>query len=107
MAETGTNQAAETKALSFVRSWLSEADGTVSNTRICVALVIVFALGWVTALVIKIHAPVTMREFSDTLVPLGMFVTGITGTLYAVNKAADVFNNRADHASPSGQQQER
>jgi hypothetical protein len=107
MVETSTSQAAEIKALSFVRSWLSEADGTVSNTRICVALVIVFALGWVTALVIKIHAPVTVRELTDALVPLGMFVTGITGTLYAVNKAAEVINHRTDNPSPSDQQRER
>jgi hypothetical protein len=44
----------------FLRSQLSEVDGTVSNTRVCVLLVIVFALGWVTALVSKVNRPVTV-----------------------------------------------
>jgi len=86
------------KALGFIRSWLSESDGSVSNTRICVALVITFALGWVTALVVKVHGPVSVSDVAALLGPLGLFVTGITGTLYAVNKAADVLNNRARNA---------
>ena len=91
------------KSLSFVRSWLSESDGTVSNTRICVALVVTFALGWVTALVSKVHGPVSVAELSSILGPMGFFVTGITGTLYAVNKTADVFNNRNRGSEPPQQ----
>jgi len=49
----------------------------------------------VTALVVKIHGPVTVRDLGDVLGPMGMFVTGICGSLYAINKAADVLNNRA------------
>jgi uncharacterized membrane protein len=91
------------KSSSFVRSWLSEADGTVSNTRICVALVVTFALGWVTALVSKVPGPVSVAELSSILSPMAFFVTGITGTLYGVNKAADVLNNRNRGPEPPQQ----
>jgi len=81
--------------LCFVRSMLGESDGSVSSTRVCVALVIVFALGWVTALVTKVKGPVSVAEIGTLLGPLGVFVGAICGSLYGINKAADVLNNRA------------
>ena len=87
----------------FFRSQFSESDGTVSNTRVCIWLVVVFALGWVTALVSKIHGTVTVSDLGQVLGPLGMFVTGISGSLYAINKTADVFNNRTAANKPPGQ----
>ena len=36
----------------FFRSMLSESDGNVSSARFCIVLVVVFSLGWVTALVL-------------------------------------------------------
>jgi len=84
------------KAAGFLRSQLSESDGSASNTRVCIFLVIAFALGWITALVTKVKAPVTVREIGDMMGPLGMFV----GTI-----CADVQNNRTAAGKPgvSGQ----
>jgi hypothetical protein len=87
--------------MNYVRSWLGESDGSISNTRVCVALVICFALGWVTALVTKVHGPVTVAELGGVLQPLGMFVSTICASLYAINKAADVLNNRAGQKPPA------
>jgi hypothetical protein len=89
-------------ARGFVRSWLSEADGTVSNTRVCISALIAFALGWVTALVVKVHGPVTVAEIGALLGPLGLFVGGISGSLYGINKFADAMKSRQD--APPAQQ---
>ncbi|ACO32132.1 MULTISPECIES: hypothetical protein [Acidobacterium] len=80
----------------FLRSMLSEDDGAVSSSRVCVALVIVFVLGFLTALLAKIHAPVTVEEFCRAVESLGMFTGGVTGTLYGINRAGNVFEKRAD-----------
>jgi hypothetical protein len=83
-------------ARGYLRSMLSEADGTGSSTRFCCVAVIVFTLGFASALIWKIHAPVTVAEFCQALGALTLFATGICGSLYAINRAADVFNNRAN-----------
>jgi hypothetical protein len=80
----------------YLRSMLSEADGTGSSTRLCVLLVIVFTLGFVAALLWKIHAPVSVGEFCQAVSALTLFATGICGALYGINRAADVFNKRAE-----------
>jgi hypothetical protein len=77
-----------------VRSWLSEADGTGSNTRVCIAAVVFFALGWVTALITRVRGPVTVAEIASLLGPLGMFVTGICVSLYGINKFADAWGKQ-------------
>ena len=84
------------RAVSFLRSMLSERDGTVSNTRVCIAVVITFSLGWVTALLIRLRGPLSATDVATVIAPLGMFVGGVTSALYAINKGADVLNNRAE-----------
>lgn len=80
----------------FLRSMLSESDGTGSSTRVCVLLVIVFTLGFVAALLWKIHAPVSVGEFCQAVGALTLFAAGICGALYGINRTAEVFNNRAE-----------
>ena len=84
-----------TKLGGWLRSFLSESDGTGSNTRFCIAAVVFFSLGWVTALIVKVRGPVSVAEISAVLGPLGMFVGTICAPLYAMNKWADVQNNRS------------
>jgi predicted cation transporter len=86
------------KIIAFLKSQFSESDGTVSNTRVCMFAIIMFTLGWGTALVTKIHTSVTVTELDGFLNAATFFVTGITGTLYAINKVADVANNKTDKA---------
>lgn len=82
----------------FLRGVFSEGDGTPSSSRICVFAVIAFTLGFGTALVWKIHAPVTVGEFCQALSALTLFASGICGALYGINRAADVLNKRAPGA---------
>ena len=79
----------------FVRSMLSERDGTASNTRFCLVIVVIFVLGFATALLWKIHAPVTVAEFCQAMGALGTFVTVFGGVLYGINRVAQSFDNRA------------
>jgi hypothetical protein len=73
----------------FLRSMLSEADGNVSTTRFCIVLVVVFSLGWVTALVAH------DKRLPD-LGAVGTYVTLVCGSLYAINRGAAVL----EHKSP-------
>jgi len=51
-----------------------------------------------------VHGPLSAQDVATLLGPLGMFATGITGSLYAINKAADVLNNRTDAGAESAAQ---
>lgn len=82
-------------AQGLVRSMLSERDGTGSSTRFCVVATILFTLGFVTALLWKIHGPVTVAEFCQGVGALGMFAGGICGTLYGINRLGNAADNRA------------
>jgi hypothetical protein len=57
--------------------------------------VIAFTLGFLSALLSKIHAAVTVAEFCQATGALALFVTGICGTLYGINRTAEAVNNRA------------
>lgn len=90
------------KLTAFIRSWLSEPNGTVSNTRICVALIVFFALGWITALVARVRGPIGVADLVTIFPPIGMFVTATAGTLYGVNKVTNMFGTNSDRKdSPS------
>ena len=92
-------------ATGFLRSLLSESDGSVSNTRVCICVVIAFASGWVTALVTKVHGPVALPELGAFIGQLGLYVSGICTTLYGLNVAKDVLNKRAPGADQPPAQQ--
>ncbi len=87
-------------ARGYIRTMLSESDGTGSSSRLCLLLVVVFTLGFVSALLWKIHGPITAAEFSQAVGALTLFATGICGSLYGINRAAEVFNNRANGPQP-------
>ena len=76
----------------FFRAMLSESDGTVSCARFCIALVVIFSLGWVTGLVVH------DKKLPD-LGAVGGYVTLVCGSLYAINRGAAVL----DRKSQSGQ----
>ena len=92
------------KALAFVSSMLSEADGTASTARVCILIVIAFASGWVTALVTKVPGPVSLIDLAAFVGQLGMYVSAICVSLYGVNKFSDALKNRADREGPPAQQ---
>lgn len=71
----------------FLRSMLSEADGTVSSARCCMVLVVVFSLGWVTALVIR------DKKLPD-LSAVGAYTTIVCGSLYAINRGAGLLDRK-------------
>jgi len=78
----------------FFRSMLSEADGNVSCTRFCIVLVVVFSVGWVTALVAH------DKKMPD-LGAVGGYVTLVCGSLYAINRSAAVLD-RKSRSTPGG-----
>lgn len=71
----------------FIRSVLSDSDGTGSCTRVAVLLVVIASLSWVTYLTI------CHKELPD-LGRVAEFTTLVCGSLYGINKAASVFQNR-------------
>lgn len=77
---------AESKAIGF----LQESDGSHSSTRLCVVLIIVFVLGCITALIAKIHAPITVAEFCQAVSALGLFAGGVCGALYGITAPVSV-----------------
>jgi hypothetical protein len=77
----------------FVRSVLSEADGTGSFSRVAGAAIVLGTLGWVTHVVWHLHT------IPDLTGPAAFVTTGV-GTLYGVNKASDIIGAFKDTAPP-------
>ena len=90
-------------AAGFLRSQLSDKDGTVSNTKVCVLMVIVFVLSWVSCLLYKLHTPVTVTDIVTFIGAAGTFAALIIGTMAGMKYTADAVNNRAPNASPQVQ----
>ena len=90
-------------AAGFLRSQLSDKDGTVSNTKVCVLMVIVAALSWVSCLLYKLHTPITVTDLVTFVGSVGTFAALICGTLAGMKYTADAVNNRAPNASPQVQ----
>ena len=82
----------------LLRSMESETDGTGSSTRLCIVLVISFSLGFVTALLFKLHGPITVAEFCQAVGAIGLFAGGICGSLYTINRIGNAVDNRAPGA---------
>ena len=90
-------------AAGFLRSQLSDKDGTVSNTKVCVAMIVTAVVAWVSCLFYKLHAPVTVTDIVTFLGAAGTFTALICGTLASLKYGADAINNRAPNASPQVQ----
>jgi hypothetical protein len=71
----------------FVRSLLSEADGTGSSARFCMVLVVLFTLGWVTGLVVH------ERRLPD-LGAVGEYTVLVCGALYGINRGATLWDRK-------------
>ena len=76
----------------FFRSMLSESDGNVSSARFCIVLVVIFSLGWVTALVAH------DKKLPD-LGAVGGYMTLVCGSLYAINRGAAIFDHKPQPTS--------
>jgi hypothetical protein len=79
----------------FFRSMLSESDGNVSSTRVCMMLVVIFSLGWVSGLVLH------DKRLPD-LGAVGSYVTLVCGTLYAINRGATVLDRKTQSNTNNG-----
>ena len=87
-------------AAGFLRSQLSDKDGTVSNTKVCIALIVVAVLSWVSCLFYKLHTPVTVPDIVTFLGAAGTFAALLCGTLAGLKYGSDAINNRAPNAGP-------
>ena len=93
-------------AAGFLRSQLSDKDGTVSNTRVLQCLIVCHVLGWVSALLFlyglityKNHGAISMTDVVTFVGSLGTFTTMLIGTLGLIKGGTDVANNRAPNAT--------
>ena len=87
----------------FLRSQLSDKDGTVSNTKVCILMTITAVLTWVSCLLYKLHTPITVTDVVTFLGAAGTFTALIVGTMAGMKYTADAVNNRAPNASPQVQ----
>ncbi len=87
-------------AAGFLRSQLSDKDGTVSNTKVCIAMIVVAVLSWVSCLFYKLHTPVTVTDIVTFLGAAGTFAALLCGTLAGLKYGSDAINNRAPNAGP-------
>lgn len=85
--------------VSLLRSILSEPDGTGSAARACICMIVAFVVGFGTALAWKINKPISIAEFDSFLQASGIFITTTCGSLYFINKGANVLNNKTDKGS--------
>ena len=90
-------------AAGFLRSQLSDKDGTVSNTKVCVAMIVTAVVAWVSCLFYKLHTPVTVTDIVTFLGAAGTFTALVCGTLAGLKYGSDAINNRAPNASPQVQ----
>jgi hypothetical protein len=92
-------------AAGFLRSQLSDKDGSVSNTRVLQCLIICHVLGWVSALLFfygtityKTLGTISMTDVVTFVGALGTFTTMLIGTLGLIKGGTDIANNRAPNA---------
>lgn len=93
-------------AAGFLRSQMSDKDGTVSNTKVLTALTISNALSWIGALLTAYIVTVTLKRgvitMTDVVTFMGaasIFVVSLVGTIGGIKATADAINNRAPNAS--------
>lgn len=94
-------------AAGFLRSQLSDKDGTVSNTKVLTALIISNALSWISALLTAYVVTTTLKHnlvsMTDIVTFMGassLFVVSLVGTIGGIKATADAVNNRAANAPP-------
>ena len=97
-------------AAGFLRSQLSDKDGTVSNTKVLLLLIVINVMAWISALVgvyvfyvAKSHSSIGMSDIVAFLGAVGTFATMLCGVLAGMKYGADAVNNRAPNASPQVQ----
>jgi len=90
-------------AAGFLRSQLSDKDGTVSNTKVCILMIVTAVLSWVSCLLYKLHTPVTVTDIVTFIGAAGTFSALLVGTMAGMKYTADAVNNRAPNASPQVQ----
>jgi|ERR1700683_310519 len=100
MADQREEQKIGAAVASRVAGFLQESDGSQSSTRLCVVLIVVFSIGFIAALLWKIHAPITVAEFCQAVNALALFAGGVCGSLYGINRFGECLDNRA--AGPKG-----
>jgi hypothetical protein len=85
------------KAIAWLRSVYSEADGTGSSTRVHVGILVLFVVvvGSIFEHLVS-HKVMTSDQFDAFLVSAGTFLATSCGVLYGSNKLADVFKKKED-----------
>jgi hypothetical protein len=106
----GGNEVSGNWAAGFFRSQLSDKDGTVSNTKVLIFLIVNNVLIWISALialyaryVLKEKTGINMTDIVTFLGAVGTFATLLCGTLAGLKYGSDAINNHAPNATPQVQ----
>ena len=84
-----------TKLASWIKTVMSESDGSGSTTRVLMFVLVLAAIVWSSVLLHDAHIhKITIEQFNNYLGSISQYLTITASPLYAVNKAADCFNNR-------------
>jgi len=89
----------------FLKSTLSEPDGSGSAVRVWISAIVGFVVGTGVALVSHIHGPVTVADFDSFLGAAGLFIATVAGPLYLINKGANVLNKNPTDPSNNSKDQ--
>jgi hypothetical protein len=82
---------------------MSESDGSGSTTRVLIFGLVIAAIAWSSILCFDAHKhKITVEQFNSYLSSIGQYLTVTATPLYAVNKTADVFNNKNKQSGQNG-----
>jgi hypothetical protein len=89
----------------WLKSVLSEADGSGSATRVLMFILVLAAIVWSSVLLVDVHKhKYTMEQFSGYLTSVGQYLTITATPLYATNKIATVIDNKNTQNQQNGGQ---
>jgi hypothetical protein len=89
-------------SLDFIKSILSEPDGTGSTTRVLMAVIVFFTIGAGIFLCGALHSKhITVEQLNSYLTTGGQFVVTTTGPLYLINKGASVMGKNGQNSNTS------
>jgi hypothetical protein len=89
-----------TELFNWLKSVMSESDGSGSTTRVLMFVLVLAAIVWSSILLHDAHAhKITIEQFSSYLGSISQYLTITAGPLYATNKISDCIITRANNKS--------
>lgn len=91
--------------MNWLKSILSEPDGTGSSTRVHASLQVLLILCLSASFGYLVHKhTVSLGEFGNWMTCAGTYLTMVTGSSYGINKLADWAKSKGNGQQPTNQQ---